>query len=161
MADSRKSQHTNKASGRAKRSSLSVKRKTRHPPMPNTKHRKGERVQESDVELRRGRGTQARGRKSGGFFWHIYHKDVRAGCVFVNYDETTAQASIQIFINRKSQSRGIGRIAYRRACEESGYSEVYAFMRQSNIASLRAAMAAGFHEVQPHTSQVTMVWKKS
>lgn len=161
MGKPRKSQRVKKTPKKAKHKSLSAKRKPRHPPTPKTIPRAGERVQESDVELRRGRGSHAKGGMPGGSFWHIYHKDARAGSVFVNYDEETGQASIQIFLNRKSQSRGIGRVAYRRACEECGHSEVYAFIKRSNIASLRAATAAGFLEVPPHTGQVTMVWKRS
>lgn len=160
MTAPRKSQHAKKMTRRARRSSSSVERKPRHPPTPKTKPREGEMVQNGDVELRRGRGSHVKGGMSGGSFWHIYHQDTRAGSVFVNYDGETGQASVQIFLNRKSQSRGIGRIAYRRACEECGHSEVYAFMRRNNIASLRAATAAGFREVPPHTAQVTMVWKR-
>lgn len=161
MAAPRKSQRAKRTTSRARRTSSSAKMKLRHPPMPKTKPREGERVQESDVELRRGRGSNAKGAMPGGSFWHIYHQDARAGSVFVNYDGESGQASIQIFLNRKSQSRGIGRIAYQRACEECGHSEVYAFMKRNNIASLRAATAAGFREVPPHTGQVTMVWKKT
>lgn len=160
MAASRKPQYVKKTPSRARGTSSSTK-KTRHPPTPKTKHREGERVQERDVELRRGRGSHAKGGMSGGSFWHIYHQDSRAGSVFVNYNVESEQASIQIFLNRKSQSRGIGRIAYRRACEECGHSEVYAFMKRNNIASLRAATAAGFREVPPYTGQVTMIWKRT
>lgn len=160
MAALRKSQRAKKTTGRAKKTSSSAKRKPRHPPTPMTKPREGDRVQDSDVELRRGHGSHAKGEMPGGSFWHIFHQDVRAGSVFVNYDGDSKQASIQIFLNRKSQSRGIGRIAYRRACEACGHSEVYAFMRRNNLASLRAATAAGFREVPPSTGQVTMVWKR-
>lgn len=161
MPAPRKSQHGKKTTKRTERTSSSAKRKPRHPPTPKTNPREGERAQDNDVELRRGRGSHAKGGMPGGSFWHIYHQDARAGSVFVNYDGETGQASIQIFLNRNSQSRGIGRIAYRRACEECGHSEVYAFMKRSNIASLRAATAAGFSEVSPHTGQVTMVWKRT
>lgn len=161
MAAQRKSQREKKTSSRIRQTSSSARRKPRHPTTPKTKPREGERVQDRDVELRQGRGSQAKGGMPGGSFWHIYHQGTRVGSVFVNYDGETGMASIQIFLNRKSQSRGIGRIAYRRACEECEHSEVYAFMKRSNIASLRAATAAGFHEVPPYTGQVTMVWKRT
>lgn len=161
MAAPQESQCTKNTSSRMRRTTLFKKRKSRHPPSPRTKPREGERVQESEVELRRGRGLRAKGGLPGGFFWHIYHQDARAGSVFINYDGETGKASIQIFLNRTSQSRGIGRIAYRRACDESGYSEVYAFMKRSNIASFRAAAAAGFGEVPSQIGQVTMIWERT
>lgn len=161
MAAPRKSQRAKKATSRTRRTTSSAKRQPRHPPTPKTKLREGERVQDCDIELRRGRGSHAKGGMPGGSFWHIYHQDTRAGSVFVNYEDKTGQASIQIFLNRKSRSRGIGRIACRRACEECGHSEVFAFMKRNNIASLRAAAAAGFREVPPQTGQVTMAWKRT
>ncbi len=161
MAAPLESQNAKNASRRTRRTTSSAKGGTRHPPSPKTKPREGERVKEVDVELRRGGGSRAKGGMPGGFFWHIYHQNALAGNVFVNCDGETGLASIQIFLNRKSQSRGIGRIAYRLACEESKYSEVYAFMRRSNIASFRAAVAAGFGEVPSQFGQVTMIWKRT
>ena len=57
--------------------------------------------------------------------------------------------SLQIFLNRESQGRQIGRHAYRAACLASQYDIIYAHMRKSNIASRRAAEEAGFEDVTP------------
>jgi hypothetical protein len=129
-----------------------------HPPL--TKKRKGARVYSTDVSLKRGRGASNTGGMAGGYFWHIYYKAERAGKIYVNYNKSTKQADIQIFINQKSQGQGIGRIAYRKACEESKYTEIYATMRKNNIASIRAASAAGFTMIPSATHQVAMLWSQ-
>ena len=68
--------------------------------------------------------------------------------------------SAPFFINQKSQGQGIGRIAYQKACKESKYLEIYASMKKSNIASIRAAFAAGFKIVPSASNQVVMLWPK-
>ena len=71
-------------------------------------------------------------------------------------------ASIQIFLNKQAQGKGIGRIAYRMACEESEHDELYAHMRKSNEASKRAALAAAFEIVEDERiNQFVMLWKRN
>ncbi len=114
------------------------------------------------IELLQGKGSKGRGSGPGGFFWHIWVEGKRRGCVFINKINeppiNKEHASIQIFINKSDQGKGIGRIAYSRACLLSSYDEVYAYMRKNNKASIRAAVAAGFIELSLKTSQVIMKW---
>lgn len=102
--------------------------------------------------------------KKYSYYWHIYSDKVRAGYVFINYSDDPVlgkHASIQIFLNKKSQGKGIGRIGYREACKKSGLDIIYAHMRKNNIASKKAAIAAGFQEVQDERfNQSVMVWHK-
>ena len=100
----------------------------------------------------RSRGTPKRGGGAGGEAWTIEAGGERAGTVFINIiDEPPLgrHASLQIFLNRESQGRQIGRLAYRAACHASQYDLIYAHMRKSNIASRRAAEEAGFENVTP------------
>ena len=136
------------------------KKKRRHPLPPTTKKRKGDRVREDDVVLKIGKGSPKTGGMPGGFFWHIFHKEERAGRVYINYDKNKKRAEIQIFINQKNQGKGIGRVAYKKACELSNYTEIYATMKKSNIASLKAASAAGFIIIPSKTNQIQMLWSK-
>jgi len=114
-----------------------------------------------EIRLVAGKGTPSRGGGVGGKYWHIYVGNERTGYVYLNklpvpHDPA---ASIQIQIDRQHQGRRIGRIAYRLACEQSGYTTIYAEMRKSNIASRRAAEEAGFVTVEnPQSRQLTMVW---
>lgn len=104
------------------------------------------------VQLILSRGTPKRGGGPGGEAWAIEADGKRAGTVFINLiDEPPLgkHASLQIFLNRESQGRQIGRLAYRGACEESQYDVIYAHMRKSNVASRRAAEEAGFADVTP------------
>lgn len=121
-------------------------------------------VSEREVVLVRTRGTLGRGAGPGGEAWRIDAAGTRAGVVFINYiDEPPVgkHASIQIYLNASSQGRRIGRVGYRRACEASKYSTIYAHMQQKNVASIRAAEEAGFVDATPPGhSQVIMVWKR-
>src|SRR3546814_14369763 len=88
--------------------------------------------------------------RGGGESWCCEADVERAGTVFINLSEEPPigkHASLQIFLNRESQGRQIGRLAYRAACDASEYNVVYAHMRKSNIASRRAAEEAGFAEI--------------
>ena len=120
-------------------------------------------VPASRVELVPARGTKGRGGGPSGEAWHITVEGTSAGVVFINWVDQPPvgpHASIQIFINKASQGRSIGRTAYRMACEASRYETVYARMRKSNLASRRAAQEAGFVEVTyPDHHQVIMVWR--
>lgn len=144
-----------------KRKMLRSKKQLRYPVPPTTKKRIGDRVEEKDVVLKIGKGSIESGGMQGGFFWHIYHKEERAGKVFINYDKNRSRAEIQIFINQKNQGKGIGRIAYKKACESSQYTEIYATMKKSNTASLKAAFAAGFRTIPSESNQVQMLWSKT
>lgn len=109
-------------------------------------------VDAGQIHLVRSRGTAKRGGGHGGESWAIEAAGERAGTVFINIiDEPPlgTHASLQIFLNRESQGRQIGRHAYRAACLASQYNVIYAHMRKSNIASRRAAEEAGFEDVTP------------
>lgn len=124
----------------------------------------GQRVDPNDVTLRAGKGSKGAGGDVGGHYWHIEVAGKRVGRVFVNLiDEPpfNEHASIQIYLNKGDQGRGIGSIAYRLACEASDYDTVYAHMRKSNVASRRAAEAAGFLVVDnPDVRQLAMMWTR-
>lgn len=116
------------------------------------------------VHLFRTRGTPGRGGGQGGEAWRIEVNGKRVGTVFINLiDEKPVgkHASLQIYLNLKNQGLGIGRVAYRLACEASEYSTIFAHMRKSNVASKRAAEAAGFVDATPPSyQQLILVWTK-
>ena len=118
-----------------------------------------------DIQLVRTKGTPGRGGDPGGEAWKIEAAGQRAGIVFINLiDELPIgpHASIQIFLNQRHQGRQVGRVAYRAACEASENDVIYAHMRKSNIASRRAAEAAGFKDVTPSNhAQLIMQHKRS
>lgn len=134
-------------------------------PKPKTSPAPGApRVSPEQIELVRTKGTTARGGGPGGEAWRIDVAGKRAGIVFINWiDEPPVgrHASIQIFLNKASQGRGIGREGYRRAAIASAYDLIYAHMRKSNLASRRAAEAAGFVEdARAGYPQLLMVWRR-
>lgn len=126
------------------------------------------------VALVAGKGTPERGGGIGGHYWHIEADGKRAGNVFINmldHPYYGLHPSIQIHINQAQRGRQIGRVAYRLACENSGYDTVYAHMRKSNTASRRAAEEAGFTAIDDETLrraaaetnspvQLSMIWKR-
>lgn len=128
-------------------------------PKPNL-----EKVSPADVELVPTKGTPGKGGGPGGHSWVIKAAGERAGVIYINFiDEPPVgkHASIQIFLNQKSQGRGVGRVAYRLASEASQYDEVYAHMRKANVASRRAAEEAGYVDVSPPGfTQLIMKWKR-
>jgi GNAT superfamily N-acetyltransferase len=115
----------------------------------------------SDIKLVRTKGTPERGGGPQGEAWRIEAHGQRVGVVFINVIEEPPfgkHASIQIFLNRPYQGRGIGRVAYRQAVDASTHDLIYAHMRKSNIASRRAAEAAGFADATPSGhSQLIMI----
>lgn len=139
------------------------KRPTPKPKAPAQRQTRAS-VLADDVTLVRTKGTAARGGGAGGEAWRVEAEGGRAGTVFINWiDEPPVgpHASIQIYLNKSSQGRGIGRIGYRKAVEASRYDVVYAHMRKSNLASRRAAEAAGFVEdLRPGHTQLLMVWRR-
>jgi hypothetical protein len=131
-------------------------------PSPLLSHRKPP-IDPTTVRLERGRGSKGRGGDPGGEYWHIYAGTARAGHIYINFvvDELVGEhASIQIQINAPQQGRGIGKVAYRLAVNESRYNLIYAHMRKSNSFSRKAAEAAGFDLVQDlDAPQLLMVWQ--
>lgn len=109
-----------------------------------------EEITPNTIKLIRVKGTRERGGNKGGESWRIEANGERAGVVFINLINELPigeHASIQIFLNKKSQGKQIGRIAYKLAAEASKYDIIYAHMRKSNIASQRAAEKAGFTKI--------------
>jgi RimJ/RimL family protein N-acetyltransferase len=140
-------------------------RRPKATPKPRQKPGKREPVEPASIQLDEGRGAAGRGGGPGGHYWHIRVGEQRAGYVYINVIEDAQvgpHASIQIQINQPMQGRGIGRIAYRLACEASGHDVIYAHMRKSNLASRRAAELAGFRE-HAHTEQGQLIlrWDRS
>ncbi|MDR6284952.1 hypothetical protein HNR47_000935 [Methylopila jiangsuensis] len=117
-----------------------------------------------DVRLVPTKGTKGRGGGADGEAWRIEHKGRRAGQVFINrIDQPPVgpHASIQIYLNQTSQGRGIGRLGYHLACSQSRYDVIYAHMQKSNLASARAAEAAGFVDAAlPEERQRLLVWRR-
>jgi len=110
-------------------------------------------------------GTKGKGQGVGGEKWRVEVNGVRAGKAFINViDEPPLgrHASLQVFLNIKNQGKGIGRIVYAKACQQSQHNTIYAHMRKSNIASRRSAEAAGFVDVTPpNVTQLILKWKRS
>lgn len=124
---------------------------------------KAQYASEADVHLVRGKITKRKTKSPpDNYFWSIFYHQERAGKVSIDLiDEPLLgrHASIQIFLNKKSQGMHIGRIAYAKACNLSHYDVVYASMRKNNLASFRSAQAAGFKEVKnPAFAQCVMKW---
>ncbi len=122
-------------------------------------------IDPNTVRLVSGKGSPERGGGAGGHYWHIYAGDTRAGHVYINViDEEPfgKHASIQIQVNKTLQGQGIGKVAYRMACEQSDHDVVFAHMRKNNLASQKAAAAAGFVVVNdPAISQLAMRWERN
>ncbi len=121
-------------------------------------------IDPTTIRLVAGKGGPDRGGGPGGHYWHIYAGDTRAGHVYINVIEEAPfgkHASIQIQVNKTLHGRGIGKVAYRMACEQSGHDVVFAHMRKNNIASQKAAAAAGFVVVNdPAITQLAMRWTR-
>lgn len=117
------------------------------------------------VELVRIKGTKGRGGGPDGEAWRIALDGKRCGTVFINLiDEPPIgkHASLQIYLNKSSQGRKIGRLGYARAAALSKYDVIYAHMQKANIASARAAEEAGFVELDPSAHrQKVMVWRRN
>lgn len=139
-------------------------RRRRPTPKPRPLARRGTKLSQQAIALREGKGSADAGGRRGGHYWHIDVDGHRVGRVFINlmYEPPFGEhASIQIYLNRDQQGRGIGAIAYRLACEASDYDTVYAHMSKSNTASRRAATAAGFEELdRTDLRQLTMMWHR-
>ena len=116
-----------------------------------------------EILLKEGSGSRLHD-KTRGKYWHIFLKDTRVGKIYIDFIENEVlgnHPAIDIFINQQFQGLGIGKHAYSLACEKSGLDFVYMHTRKSNIASIKAASAAGFVEVNDiRFRQTVMVWKK-
>lgn len=139
----------------AKTPAKKPRRKPAHPtPKPKTPSapRNRAKVAERDVELVARTGRKGKGDGPGGEYWDVVVSGKRAGEVFVNViDEPPLgrHASLQIFLNKPDQARGIGRIAYRMAADASSHPLIHLHMRKANVASRIAAEAAGFSDASP------------
>jgi RimJ/RimL family protein N-acetyltransferase len=124
-----------------------------------------ESVDPASIHLKRGKGSSGRGGGPGGKYWHIHVGDERVGNVYVNViDEPPLgeHVSLQIQINKARQGEGIGKIAYRLASEDSGHDVVYAHMSKKNVASRKAAEAAGYEVVDDdRVRQLLMRWSRT
>lgn len=122
------------------------------------------RVIESAVTLVEGKGTPRKGKGELVHYWHIYHDAERVGRVSISWIQQSGAApyaSIDLAIAAASRGRGIGTIAYRKACAQSIYDEVFASIRKSNIASQIAAERAGFRPVEAGADrELRLVWSR-
>lgn len=122
------------------------------------------RVDPAEVQLIAGRVIILKG---GGkrLYWHVFHAGKHAGHVSIDYHGTFGNpqdASIDVQLNKRSQGRGIGTLAFRRACELSGLPEVLASIRKGNHASRIAAERAGFFPLDEQPSgELLMVWRRT
>lgn len=132
--------------------------------VPSSQIKGGDYYEYDDVTLQEGKGSQATRNSKEGKYWHIFADGKKAGKIFINLINTKPfgeHASIQLFLNQAMQCKHIGRYAYQKACEVSPFNEIYAYMRKSNIASKKAAIAAGFVIVANQFSrQLTLLWSR-
>jgi predicted acetyltransferase len=96
-------------------------------------------------------------------YWHIHAGKLRAGHIAIkesHSDELGDHYSVDIHINQRMRGKGIGKAAYKQASIKSGYPVIYAHMRKSNVASQKAAEAAGYKVIEvPGDNQLTMKWE--
>ncbi|RZO10665.1 hypothetical protein EKG40_03600 [Pseudomonas moorei] len=139
------------------------KRQTLKPPAVKAKSKLGP-VAADAIELITTPGSRERGGGPGGEAWIILADGKRAGSAYINMVDDPIRGhhpSFHVFLNRPSQGRQIGRMAYQRCCALSQYDVVYAHMRKSNTASRKAAEHAGFVDATaPEDSQLVLVWRR-
>lgn len=96
--------------------------------------------------------------------WRVMHAGQRAGTVAILCHEengAVVKPSIDVQLNKRSQGRGIGTLAFQRAAELSGFKQVFASIAKKNIASRIAAKRAGFVELAPEASgELVLVWRR-
>lgn len=133
------------------------RRKPKRPtpkPKPPPRQTNAAKVAIDQVGLVPRSARKGKGDGVGGEYWEVQVDGKRAGEVFVNLiDEAPLgrHASLQIFLSKPQQGKGIGRIAYRMAADASRHDPIFLHMRKANIASRLAAEAAGFSNVSPPT----------
>ena len=139
------------------------KRQTLKPPEVKAKSKLGP-VSPDSIELIATPGSRERGGGPGGEAWIILANGKRAGTAYINLVDDPIRGqhpSFHVFLNRPSQGRQIGRIAYQRCCVLSQYDVVYAHMRKSNTASRKSAEHAGFIDATaPDDTQLVLVWRR-
>jgi hypothetical protein len=153
---------TKKKPNKQKASNRRPKRRSNAP--PPARYIKRNPVDHKDVHLITGKGTAESGGGPGGRYWHIEVGGKRAGQIFINIIKCELYGehpSVQIHLNQDQRGKQIGRVAYRLACEQSGYQRVYAHMRKSNLPSRRAAEEAGFDALDDKRIQLTMLWQRT
>ncbi|WP_223523689.1 MULTISPECIES: class I SAM-dependent methyltransferase [unclassified Pseudomonas] len=140
-----------------------AKRQTLNPPAGKAKSKLGP-VCADAIELVKTPGSRERGGGPGGEAWIILANGKRAGAAYINIVDDPIRglhASFHVFLNRPSQGRQIGRIAYLRCCALSQHDVIYAHMRKSNTSSRKAAEHAGFVDATgPDDSQLVLVWHR-
>lgn len=140
-----------------------AKRQTLKPAAVKAKSKLGP-VTADAIELVATPGSRERGGGAGGEAWIILADGKRAGSAYINMVDDPIRGrhpSFHVFLNRPSQGRQIGRMAYQRCCALSQYDVVYAHMRKSNTASRKAAEHAGFIDATaPEDSQLVLVWHR-
>jgi RimJ/RimL family protein N-acetyltransferase len=149
-----------------------MKKKARRPPRPKKKSAPKKpftpstepRATDADVTLEEGTGGPRTGGEPGGRFWHVRFHGKTAGRAYINYHVSESgkpRPSVTVLLNKQSQGRGIGTIAFRKAAEESQYDEVYATVAKKNIASTNALARAGFVPVKGWKGpELYLVWKR-
>lgn len=164
MAESKKKKAAPAKTVRPKRRPASRAKKKITQPRATKPRTAGAPVEPSTVRLVAGKGSYEQGGGPDGHYWHVYTGETRAGYVYINViDEPPfgRHASIQIHVNQTLRGRGVGKVAYRLACEQSRHDVVIAHMRKNNVASQRAAAAAGFVVVNdPTITQLAMRWTR-
>jgi RimJ/RimL family protein N-acetyltransferase len=119
------------------------------------------RVTPSEVELIPGRTAKIAGGHR--LYWRVLCSGESAGHVSINCLQggVEVDASIDVQLNRRNRGRGIGTIAFQRACELSGLTEVLASIRKGNIASQIAVERAGFVPLEDERSgELLMIWRR-
>ena len=121
-------------------------------------------ARQDQVSLVKGKGSKDNGGGKGGFYWAVMYDEKKVGKVFINLADTEPlgkHPSIQIYLNKTSQGKHIGRWAYQKACLASTYDTIYAHISKKNKASHKAALAAGFVSLTlPHVTQLIMRWER-
>ena len=112
------------------------------------------RVSSHDIVLIEGKQNQKNLK-----YWHIYYQTLRVGKVFIAVIREKAMITVEI--NKKYQGMGIGRAAFRKASELSQFDEVFALIRKSNAASIKAVQFAGFHLAGTENGQLLYKWKRN
>ncbi|WP_322923886.1 GNAT family protein [Paenibacillus campi] len=93
-------------------------------------------------------------------YWHIFHQNFRAGYVSIKKAKGKKSRFITVILNKKSQGKGIGAIAFQLACENSSYTTIYANISKKNIASLISAERAGFKIDRTESNgQLILKWR--
>ena len=156
-------EHVNEES-QTKKETVNRKRVKKSLPVENVTALSSCYARQDQVSLIKGKGSKDSGGGKGGFYWAVMYDEKKVGKVFINLIDTEPlgkHPSIQIYLNKASQGKHIGRWAYQKACLESTYDIIYAHISKKNKASHKAALAAGFVSLTlPHVTQLVMRWER-